>query len=154
MSRKSKIVPAVAFLSFIMMAMIQSGGTRSAREPADYVNPYIGSISPKTGGTSPTVLVPHGAVAVAPQFTPGIGDKYLADKIFGFPAGPASIMPSIGSIKTNSRENASRFDHDLETATPYYYQVLLEDNNISLEYTVTANALCFRFTFPQYFSRI
>lgn len=149
MSRKSTIVPTVAFLSFIMMAMIQNGGTRSAREPADYVNPYIGSISPKTGGTAPTVLVPHGAVAVAPQFTPGIGDKYLADKIFGIPAGPASIMPSIGNIKTNNRENASRFDHDLETATPYYYQVLLEDSNVNLEYTVTDNSIYFRFTFPQ-----
>jgi putative alpha-1,2-mannosidase len=149
MIRKFNIVPTVAFLSFLMMAMIQNGSPRSAREPADYVNPYIGSISPKTGGTTPTVLVPHGAVAVAPQFTPGIGDKYLADKIFGIPAGPASIMPSIGGIKTNNMENASRFDHDQETSTPYYYQVLLEDSNTNLEYTVTDNSLYFRFTFPQ-----
>ena len=149
MTHKSRIAPTAAFLPFLMMAMIQNGGMRSAREPADYVNPYIGSISPKTGGTSPTLLVPHGAVAVAPQFTPGIGDKYLADKIFGFPAGPASIMPSIGSIKTNNSENASRFDHDLETATPYYYQVLLEDTNINLEYTITDSSIYFRFTFPQ-----
>ena len=136
-------------MSFLAMSMFQGGGTRPAKQAADYVNPYTGSISPKTGGTSPSVLVPHGAVTVAPQFTPGIGDKYLADKIFGFPIGLATIMPTTGVIKTNNRENASRFDHDMETATPYYYQVLLEDSNINLEYTVTDNSVYFRFTFPQ-----
>jgi putative alpha-1,2-mannosidase len=149
MTRRSKLVPSIVFLPFLTMAMFQGGGAHPAKEPADYVNPYIGSISPKTGGTSPTVLVPHGAVAVAPQFTPGIGDKFLADKIFGFPAGSATIMPTVGVIKTSNRENSSQFDHDMETATPYYYQVLLEDSNISLEYTVTDNSVYFRFTFPQ-----
>jgi putative alpha-1,2-mannosidase len=136
-------------MSLLAMSMFQGGVTRPAKQAADYVNPYTGSISPKTGGTSPSVLVPHGAVTVAPQFTPGIGDKYLADKIFGFPVGSATIMPTTGVIKTNNRENASRFDHDMETATPYYYQVLLEDSHINLEYTVTDTSVYFRFTFPQ-----
>ncbi len=149
MTYKSKLVPYIAFLSFIMMAMFQNGRTVAVKEPADAVNPYIGSISPKTGGTSPTVFVPHGTVTLSPQFTPGIGDKYLADKILGFPAGPISIMASVGRIRTNSRDNASRFDHDMETATPYYYAVLLEDSDINLEYTITDNTVYFRFTFPE-----
>lgn len=149
MASKPKPVLIVVFLSLFALAMFQDRGSRPAREAVDYVNPYIGSISPKTGGTSPTVLVPHGAVAVAPQFTPGIGDKYLADRVFGFPVGPVTIMPTVGAIKTNSRENASRFDHDMETSTPYSYQVLLEDPDINLEYTVADNSIYFRFSFPQ-----
>jgi len=153
MTQKSKIVLPIALMSFIITAMFLNGfspqSKSAVKEPADYVNPYIGSISPKTGGTSPTVLVPHGTITVTPQFTPGIGDKYLADKIFGFPVGPATIMATIGAIKTNSRENASRFDHDLETATPYYYKVLLEDSNVGLEYTIASSTVYFRFIFPQ-----
>ncbi len=94
MTCQSKTVTTIAFLSLFAMAMFQGSGTRQTKEAVDYVNPYVGSISPKTGGTSPTVLVPHGTMAVAPQFTPGIGDKYLADRIFGFSAGPVTIIQS------------------------------------------------------------
>ncbi len=72
---------AAALCIFAFPARVYS----QAREFADYVNPYIGSISPKTDGTSPLVYVPHGTIEVAPRFTPGVGDEYLADKIFGFP---------------------------------------------------------------------
>lgn len=149
MRRTFKSAPHIAFLALLMLAMFQGESRQQIKEPADYVNPYIGSISPKTGGTSPTVLVPHGSVALSPLFTPGIGDKYLADKIFGFPVGPTLIMTDVGVIKTNSRDSASRFDHDMETATPYYYAVLLEDSSINLEYTISDNAVYFRFKFPQ-----
>jgi len=149
MTRKFKPAPHIAFLSLLMLAMFQGGPVRQIKEFADYVNPYMGSISPKTGGTSPTVLAPHGSVILSPQFTPGIGDKYLADKIFGFPVGPALIMTNVGAVKTNNRDNASRFDHDMETATPYYYAVLLEDSSVNLEYTISDNTVYFRFTFPQ-----
>ncbi|MFZ1080563.1 MAG: GH92 family glycosyl hydrolase, partial [Candidatus Kryptoniota bacterium] len=130
-------------------AMSQDGYSQRLKELADYVNPYIGSISPKTGGTSPLVYVPHGTIEVAPDFTPDIGDEYLADKIFGFPAGPASIMATTGELKIDRGENASGFDHTMETATPYYYQALLEDLNINAEYTVTDHSIIFRFTFPE-----
>ncbi len=148
MSHKSRPRPSAKLLLAIIAFMLQNAYPQNAREPADCVNPYVGSISPKTGGTSPTVLVPHGALETSPQFTPGIGDAYLADKIFGFPVSVASVMATVGTVRTDPRENASRFDHDLETATPYYYEVLLEDQDIRTEYTVTDHTIYFRFTFP------
>lgn len=55
-------------------------------------------------------------------------------------------MPFSGGRE--SGQVASSFDHDFETATPYYYSVLLEDYGIITEYSVTAHAIYYRFTFP------
>ena len=33
------------------------------------------------------------AMVIAPMTTPGITDRYTADKIFGFPAGGVTLMP-------------------------------------------------------------
>ncbi|MHB1685851.1 MAG: GH92 family glycosyl hydrolase [Ignavibacteriaceae bacterium] len=144
---KFKFVSLKALL--LVMVIFQYGYSQQSKELADYVNPYIGSISPKTQGTSPLVYVPHGAVEAAPQFTPNIGDEYLADKIYGFPIGAASLMATVGDVKNNRSENASSFDHGLETSKPYYYEALLEDSNINAEYTVTDHSMYYRFTFPQ-----
>ncbi|MCC8426526.1 GH92 family glycosyl hydrolase [Mucilaginibacter sp. UR6-11] len=120
----------------------------TGKSPADYVNLYIGSINPKTRSTSPVIKVPGGNMAIFPAFTPEMEDLYLADKIYGFPLGFGSLMINKGELKLGAKANASKFDHDLETATPYYYQALLEDPNINTEYTMTDNTAIFRFTIP------
>ena len=131
---------------FIMLLGCTSGiGTT----PVDDVYMYIGTINPKTRGATPVIKVPGGTIGLFPAFTPGMTDWYFADKIYGFPLGAGSLMVSAGEMKVGSRENASRFDHDLETATPYYYQVLLEDPDINAEFTVANNTVVFRFTLPE-----
>ena len=119
------------------------------KTPVDYVNPYIGTINPKTRGLTPIIKVPGGTVGLFPSFTPEMQDQYLADKIFGFPLGFGNLMINTGTVKIGARENASKFDHDLETATPYYYQALLEDPDINAEFTITDNTVLFRFTLPE-----
>ncbi|MGQ8336953.1 GH92 family glycosyl hydrolase [Sunxiuqinia sp. A32] len=121
----------------------------SEKTPVDYVNPYIGTINPKTRGLTPVIKVPGGSVGLFPSFNPEVQDSYLSDKLFGFPTDFANIMINTGEVKIGAKENASTFDHDLETATPYYYQVLLEDPNINTEYTLTDHTLLFRFTLPE-----
>ncbi len=85
---------------------------------------------------------------IFPAFNPTVEDFYLSDKIFGFPVGFGTLMVSKGDFKAGTLVNASHFDHDLETAKPYYYQALLEDPNINTEYTMTDNTAIFRFTIP------
>lgn len=119
------------------------------KTPVDYVYPYIGTINPKTRGTTPVIKVPGGAMGLFPSFTPEMQDMYLADKIYGFPVGFANVMVNTGEVKTGAGENASSYDHDLETATPYYYQALLEDPDINAEFTLTSNTVLFRFTLPE-----
>lgn len=126
----------------------KSAAVPTGKSPADYVDLYIGSINPKTRSTAPVIKAPGGNMNIFPSFTPDMEDFYLADKIYGFPLGFGNLMISKGDFKAGARENASAFDHDLETAAPYYYRVLLEDPNINTEYTMTDNAAIFRFSVP------
>jgi len=92
--------------------------TGQMKEPVDYVNPNMGGIGQLLSSTSPFVKLPYGAMSVSPITTPGVNDRYLADKIFGFPAGTVTLMPMTGSAETEPAKYASWYDHDLETATP------------------------------------
>jgi len=141
-----KLWCAAAFLT--LPTTPAPGAAQPPREPVDYVDPWIGSIGHLLTATEPVVQLPHGMMRLAPLTTPSIRDRYLADKIYGFPLGGALLMASTGKQETNPAKTASRFDHDLETATPYYYAATLEDPDIQAEYTVSARAVHFRFTFP------
>lgn len=121
---------------------------QAPKEPVDYVSPNIGGIGQLLTSTRPTVQRPHGMALLAPITTPGITDRYLADKIFGFPSGSATLMASTGETATEPAAYASDFDHDLETATPYYYETELESWHIRAELTATNEAAYYRFTFP------
>ncbi len=145
MNNKIKFLPVFAFLCLTL----QCHANGNKKTPVDYVNPYIGTINPKTRGLTPIIKVPGGTVGLFPSFTPEMQDQYLADKIFGFPLGFGNLMINTGTVKIGARENASKFDHDLETATPYYYQVLLEDPDINAEFTITDNTVLFRFKLPE-----
>ena len=119
------------------------------KSPVDYVDPNIGGIGHLLTSTSPTVSMPYGMMRISPTTTPRVNDRYLADKIYGFPAGGLSLMPMSGNAETVPDRYASMRDHDLETVTPYYHSALLEKYDIQVEYTVTSNAAHYRLTFPK-----
>lgn len=118
------------------------------KEPVDYVSPNIGTIGQLLTATVPYVQRPHGMARLAPITTPGIADRYLADKIYGFPAGSATLMASVGETGTRPESYASEFDHDFEISTPYYYAADLQTWNIKAEFTASEQAAYYRFTFP------
>ena len=120
----------------------------AAKDPVDYVVPNIGGIGQLLTATIPYVQCPHGMARLAPITTPGVTDRYLADKIYGFPVGPGMLMASTGKISVRSKDYASDFDHDFETATPYYYSARLESSGIKAEFTASHQAAYYRFTFP------
>ncbi|HEX4136375.1 MAG TPA: GH92 family glycosyl hydrolase [Bryobacteraceae bacterium] len=127
-------------------ALTASG--QQQKDPVDYVSPNIGTIGQLLTATVPYVQTPHGMARLAPITTPGITDRYLADKIYGFPIGPAMLMSSTGAVSTNPAAYASDFDHDFETATPYYYEADLQTWGIKAEFTASRQAAYYRFTFP------
>jgi putative alpha-1,2-mannosidase len=94
------------------------------------------------------VSLPHGMMKVAPITTPGVTDKFLADRIYGFPVGCGYIMPIGIAAPSDVFELSSLYDHDLEKSTPYYYQVLLEDEGIESQMTVTHRSAYYRFVYP------
>jgi predicted alpha-1,2-mannosidase len=117
-------------------------------QPADLVSPNIGGIGQLLTATVPYVQVPFGMARLAPVTTPGIQDRYLADKIYGFPAGSGTLMISTGDVSTKPADYASDFDHDFEKAMPYYYSVDLQTWSAKAEFTATQQAALYRFTFP------
>ncbi len=120
----------------------------STGTPVDYVNPNIGTIGHLLTATAPVVMLPHGMMQIAPRTTPGVMDRYLAERIHDFPIGGASIMATVGQVSDQPEAWASHYDHDLETVSPYYYSVLLEDYDVTAEYTVAEHSAQFRFSFP------
>ncbi len=135
------------FLAFFCSGLSAAQGSEG-KQPVDYVDPNIGGIGQLLKATIPYVQYPFGMTRLAPITTPGITDRYLADKIYGFPIGSSLLMASTGQIGTQDVVFASDFDHDFETATPYYYSVNLETWGILAELTATRRAGYYRFTFP------
>ena len=141
-------ISKTSLLAFAVLTLILCGCSAQKKEPVDYVNPNMGGIGQLLSATSPNVIMPYGMMRISPITTPGITDRYLADKIYGFPAGGMTLMPMTGAAETDPAKYASMYDHDLETATPYYYAAILEKYDIKVEYTVSAHAAYYRLTFP------
>lgn len=151
MQSQLKLTCAELFLFLLLpvgnTALAQIATTQQ-NAPVSYVSPNIGGIGQLLTATVPYVQYPHGMARLAPITTPGIGDRYLADKIYGFPAGPATLMASTGSVGVSQKEYASDFDHDFEVSTPYYYQANLLTWDINAELTAAKHSAYYRFTFP------
>ena len=120
MTTRQKVVALVMLGTLAGVTL--SGTAQRVKEPVDYIAPNIGTIGQLLSATIPLVQYPHGMASLAPVTTPGITDRYLADKIFGFPVGPALLMASEGQASTVPDDFASEFDHDFEVSTPYYYE--------------------------------
>ena len=148
MPRTRFVLIQMVMASFFIFGLIAFGSTRPGMPPVDYVNPFIGGIGHVLNGLPPTVQMPHAMMRLAPVTTPGITDPYLADKIYGFQAGAVVLMPVAGTVSGDPAQNASWFDHDLETATPYYYAVTLEKDDVGVEFTVSERACHYRLAFP------
>ncbi len=142
----TRSVKVSALLLLLVSGSAAAGA--AAKQPVDYVSPNIGGIGQLLTATVPYVQTPHGMARLASVTSPGISDRYLADKIYGFPAGPAMLMVSTGKISTEARDYASTFDHDFETTTPYYYAADLESWGIRAEFTATQTTAYYRFRLP------
>ena len=120
-----------------------------------YVDPNIGSVAPLLTTKNPTVHRPHSMVRVFPVTKPGLNDRYLSDKIYGFALNmPAyrmghvtELMPTSGNLKVDKNEYASLYDHDQEEVHPWYHKVWLEDYNIIADWTTTERTVLYRFNF-------
>ncbi len=151
----------------------------AAREPVDYVNPFIGAVtkSKVTGASSqgktfPGAATPFGLVQLSPDTITGgdngSGYNYEHTTIQGFSfthmsgvgwfgdLGNLLVMPTTGPLKTyygvtNEPGSGylSRYDKASETASPGYYSVFLTDYQIRAELASAPHSGILRFTYPQ-----
>ncbi|MFI5134301.1 MAG: GH92 family glycosyl hydrolase [Chitinophagales bacterium] len=135
-----------------------------------YVDPFIG-----TGGhghTFPGAVMPFGMVQLSPdtrlQGWDGCSGYHYSDSvIYGFSHTHLSgtgvpdycdilMMPTVGNPQLNAfvdgsyvKGYASHFSHKNESASPGYYAVHLDDDNIDCEFTVTPRVGFHEYVFPE-----
>ena len=61
------------------------------KSPAEYVNPYIGTIGHLLTATRPVTALPHSWARIFPTVERGVMDYYTAARIVSFPAGPLEL---------------------------------------------------------------
>jgi predicted alpha-1,2-mannosidase len=141
---------------FILVAAILFATGCSQPDPTVYVDPNIGGVAPLLTTKNPTVHRPNSMVRVFPVTEPGLSDRFLSDKIYGFAFNmPAyrmghvtELMPFHGELQTDRNKTAAFYDHDLEEVHPWHHKVLLEEPDIVAEWTTTERSVLYRFTFP------
>jgi len=177
-SRRTLRFSAVKVLLLLLMGnMVHAqGNTKAEKNPANYVNPFIGASTRcrapfDWGKTFPGAATPFGMVQVSPNTITGgdNGSGYSKEHktIEGFAfiqmsgvgwygdLGNFLVMPSTGKLKTSAgKENPavdgyrSAFDKKSEKASAEYYEVLLSDYQVKAELTAAPHSGIMRFTFP------
>lgn len=154
-----------------VMALLLCGSLMvSAQQPADYVNPFIGTSN--YGTTNPGAICPQGMMSVTPFNVMGSEsnrfDKdsqwwstpYSSDNDFftgyshvnlsgvGCPdLGSLLLMPTTGELNVNYKEYGSQYKS--EVAHPGYYSNMLTKYGIKTEATASMRTGLSRFTFPK-----
>lgn len=151
---------AIVAVSFFLPA--------NGQQPADFVNPFIGTAA--HGHTYPGAAYPFGMVQLSSDTRlkgwDGCSAYHYSDSVtYGFSHthlsgtgvsdyGDVLFMPYNSDIDFHSdMENNhwvfSRFSHENETASPAYYQVFLEDDQINVQLTVSPRCGYHQYNFNQ-----
>lgn len=120
----------------------------SELDPVDWVDPNIGGIGHLLTSVAPEVQVPHGVAVISPVVNKDVTDIYLATSMQGFSLGASALMATTGRAGSLSLPVLSDWDHDHDVVHPHYGSYRLESSGVQAEYTVSAHAALFRFTFP------
>ncbi|MEN2414898.1 GH92 family glycosyl hydrolase [Flavobacterium mesophilum] len=163
--RKNRILRAVCFINMLLF-----GITVSAQQPAEYVNPLIGTSN--YGATFPGPIAPRGMASISPFNVAGskntpmekdsqwLSNPYVNENKFltGFSQvnlsgvgcpdlGVIMLMPTTGNVETNHLKYGSTYSH--EVAKTAYYSVDVDKYKVKSEFTASKRVGVSRFTFPK-----
>ena len=157
-------------LKFIFLSVIFCNQfTVFAQEPADYVNPFIGTSN--YGATFPGPIAPRGMASISPFNVAGTQNKlekdsqwlsnpYVHENTFltgfshvnlsgvGCPdLGVMLLMPTTGKLETNHLKYGSTYTN--EEAKAGYYSTQIDKYNVKGEFTTSKRVGVSKFTFPK-----
>ena len=141
-----------------------------AQQPADYVNPFIGTSN--FGAAFPGPIAPRGMASISPFNVAGVkntpmekdsqwlSNPYVNENTFltgfsqvnlsgvGCPElGVILLMPTTGAVETNHLKYGSTYSS--ETAKAAYYSVNIDKYKVKGEFTASKRVGVSRFTFPK-----
>ena len=144
-----QILYALLLGSGLLPACSPSSSTSGEqRDPIDYVNPYLGSISHLLVPTFPTVHLPNSMMRVHPQRT-----DYAAEQLEGLPLiltshrGISAFALSPRTSLEDSVPAVTRYSYDQEEVKPYLYSVRLLEPEVSVGYAPAARSALYTFDF-------
>lgn len=155
-------------LLYIIISL--SAGVVFAQQPADNVDPFIGTTN--FGTCNPGAVCPNGMMSVVPFNVMGSADNvydkdarwwstpydYTNSYFTGFShvnlsgvgcpeLGSLLLMPTTGELDVDYKNYGSKYEK--ETASPGYYSIYLKKYDILAEATATLRSGLTRFTFPK-----
>ena len=157
------------FLFLIAIFLLTFTNKIFSQEPADFVNPFIGTSN--FGTTNPGPIVPRGMVSVTPFNAAGKQNKFDKDSqwfstpyeyyntfLTGFShvnlsgvgcpdLGVLLLMPTTGKVETDHLKYGTTYSN--EVAKTGYYSNILDKYNIKTELTTTKRVGVSKFTFPK-----
>lgn len=148
--KTNTLLRTICCCSLISVSMLKGfSQARMTKDYVDYVNPYMGNISHLLVPTYPTVHLPNSLLRVYPER----GD-YTSDRLFGLPLIVTShrgrsafnLSPMVklpGGLKP-----VQLYSYDQEEIHPYAYSVLLDQENIQVDYALSHQSGMYTFTFP------
>ncbi|MBF4516089.1 GH92 family glycosyl hydrolase [Flavobacterium sp. ANB] len=140
-----------------------------AQEPADFVNPFIGTSN--YGATFPGPIAPRGMASISPFNVAGkqnklekdsqwLSNPYVNENTFltgfsqvnisgvGCPElGVLIVMPTTGAVETNHLKYGSTYKNEVAKAA--YYSVDIDKYNVKAEFTASKRVGVSKFTFPK-----
>ena len=141
-----------------------------AQQPADYVNPFIGTSN--FGATFPGPIAPRGMASISPFNVAGhqnrplekdsqwLSNPYVNENTFltgfsqvnlsgvGCPElGVILLMPTTGTVETNHLKYGSTYSNEI--AKTAYYSVNIDKYKVKAEFTASKRAGISKFTFPK-----
>ena len=155
-----KALSTFSLLLFLLVSTL----TKAQTNYAALVNPFIG-----TGGhghTFPGPVMPFGMVQLSPDTRvdgswDGCSGYHVSDNfMFGFSHthlsgtgcsdyGDILLMPMLGKPSMDNKIYGSKFNHKSEKASAGFYEVLLDDDKIKAELTVSPRLGIHRYNFPK-----
>jgi predicted alpha-1,2-mannosidase len=157
-------------IKIIFIFILLSGGYKVyAQQPADFVNPFIGTSN--YGATYPGPIAPRGLVSISPFNVAGkqnklekdsqwLSNPYVYENTFltgfthvnlsgvGCPdLGVILLMPTTGKLETDHLRYGTTYSNEVAKAA--YYSNTLDKYQIKTEFTTSKRVGVSRFTFPK-----
>src|SRR5690554_2349891 len=134
--------------SIALLSCSTSNSSLDNKQPVDYVNPYMGNISHLLVPTFPTIHMPHSMLRVYPE-----REDFTGDVLKGLPIVVTSHRGSsafnLSPLYTEREELTPviKYSYDNEKITPYKYHVYLDEEDITVDYTLSHQSAIYKINF-------
>jgi predicted alpha-1,2-mannosidase len=149
--RKVKTIMLSLFAGmFVLCSCAGQKEQKAAKDPVDYVNPYIGNISHLLVPTYPTVHLPNSMLRVYPERR-----EYTSDLVAGLPVivtshrGSSAFNISPLNSLSEGVEPVKMYTYDNENIAPYRYSVSLDSEDVNVDFAPSHQSAVYSISFDK-----